>query len=64
MNQCSHDNAVQEGDEMYCPDCNTYFSYKDMLTPCSCCGVMLDIGEVCWCLDKLTLDTILPINSK
>lgn len=52
MNTCQHNNAEQEGTEMYCSDCNTYFSHKDLLTPCPCCGIMLDNGQICWCWGK------------
>lgn len=48
MNTCPHDNAEQEGTEMYCPDCNTYFSHKELLTQCEHCENMLAMGEVCW----------------
>lgn len=51
--KCSHPNPIEEDGELYCSDCNRYFT-KDELRKlneieCECCSATLVVGEICFC---------------
>ena len=51
--QCSHPNLIEEDGELYCEDCNSYFT-KDELrkldeVECESCGATLVVDEICFC---------------
>lgn len=51
--QCSHPNLTQEGNELYCPDCNSYFSREEIRKmdemECDRCSAVLTVDEICFC---------------
>lgn len=55
--QCNHPNLVAEGNDFYCPDCNSYFTKAEIRklneVECEHCGAMLVVDEICFCKDQL-----------
>ncbi len=53
QDDCHHPNYVEDGNELYCPDCNTYFSKLELKRKyemeCESCGNVIGIHEICWC---------------
>lgn len=51
--QCSHSNLIEEGGELYCADCNRYFTKAEIKkldeVECEYCGVVLVVDEICFC---------------
>lgn len=51
-------NFVQEDGELYCPDCNSYFSREELRkrdevalgnVECDRCSAVLTVDEICFC---------------
>jgi Zn finger protein HypA/HybF involved in hydrogenase expression len=51
--QCSHPNLIEEDGELYCEDCNSYFTKGEIWRRdavwCEHCGAMLVVDEICFC---------------
>lgn len=51
--QCSHQNLIEDGDELYCEDCNSFFTRAELLrlneVKCEHCSATLVVDEICFC---------------
>lgn len=51
--QCSHPNLIEEGEELYCADCNSYFTRAEIKkldeVECQHCLKTLWVDEICFC---------------
>lgn len=51
--QCSHPNIIEEDGELYCEDCNSYFTRDEIRrlneVECEHCGATLVVDEICFC---------------
>lgn len=51
--QCSHSSLIEEGGELYCPDCNSYFTKAEIKrldeVECEHCSATLVVDEICFC---------------
>lgn len=51
--KCSHPNLIQEGKELYCNLCNSYFSWDELRkmdeVECDRCSAVLIVDEICFC---------------
>lgn len=51
--QCPHPNLSEEGGELYCADCNSYFTRAEIKkldeVECEHCGAVLVVDEICFC---------------
>ncbi len=54
--QCHHPSPVEEGNELYCVNCNSYFTKAEVKRKlqmvCENCSCTLTLDEVCFCIDQ------------
>jgi DNA-directed RNA polymerase subunit RPC12/RpoP len=51
--QCSHSSLIEEGGELYCSSCNSYFTKAEIKrleeVECEHCSATLVVDEICFC---------------